>query len=202
MSIGEGTRESLLECGRSSWGLHSLVGQCFMAPRLTRSPSAGGPCTAGGGRAQLRSLACREVDFRQLVRRNYQRRPPALRIAGQRSLREKAQLKRLRRICSSNEKCAVGPRWRHDDCQQMSVVKKGPQKNATNPIQFGVEAVDLMEEMLFQRAASGVRPVLYLSSYTDLECSMLMLLDDTGEARWSAEQAPAAKQPGYHIITN
>ena len=84
----------------------------------------------------------------------------------------------------------------------MSVVKKGPQKNATNPIQFGVEAVDLMEEMLFQRAASGVRPVLYLSSYTDLECSMLMLLDDTGEARWSAEQAPAAKQPGYHIITN
>jgi len=59
-----------------------------------------------------------------------------------------------------------------------------------------------MEEMLFQRAASGIRPVLYLSSYTDLECSLLMLLDDTGEARWSAGQTPAARQAGYHIITN
>jgi hypothetical protein len=81
-------------------------------------------------------------------------------------------------------------------------VKKGTLKRAVNPIQFGIDAVDLMEEMLFQRAASGIRPVLYLSSYTDLECSMLMLLDDTGEARWAAEQTPAARQPGYHIITN
>lgn len=81
-------------------------------------------------------------------------------------------------------------------------MKIGKQKDTTTPIQFGAEAVDLMEEMLFQRAASGVRPVLYLSSYTDLECSMLMLLDDTGEARWSAEQAPVTRQPGYHIITN
>lgn len=70
------------------------------------------------------------------------------------------------------------------------------------PIEFGEESVDLLEEMLFQRAASGIRPVLYLSSYTDLECCVLMLLDDTGEARWSAEQVPAARQPGYHIITN
>ena len=59
-----------------------------------------------------------------------------------------------------------------------------------------------MEEMLFQRAATGIRPVLYLSSYTDLECSMLMLLDDTGEARWSAEQTPAARQAGYYLVTN
>jgi hypothetical protein len=59
-----------------------------------------------------------------------------------------------------------------------------------------------MEEMLFERAASGIRPMLYVSSYTDLECNMLMLLDDTGEARWSAEQAPTSKQAGYHIITN
>jgi hypothetical protein len=81
-------------------------------------------------------------------------------------------------------------------------VKKGTHKNTTIPIRFGVESVDLLEEMLFQRAASGIRPVLYLSSYTDLECSMLMLLDETGEARWSAEQTPAARQTGYHIITN
>ena len=70
------------------------------------------------------------------------------------------------------------------------------------PSDLGGETVDLLEEMLFQRAASGIRPVLYLSSYTDLECSVLMLLDDTGEARWSTEQTPAARQVGYHIITN
>lgn len=62
--------------------------------------------------------------------------------------------------------------------------------------------VDLMEEMLFQRAASGIRPMLYVSSYTDLECSMLMLLDDTGEVQWSGTQQPAAKQIGYHMVTN
>ncbi len=72
----------------------------------------------------------------------------------------------------------------------------------TNAIQFGADTVDLMEEMLFQRAACGIRPVLYLSSYTDLECSIVMLLDNTGEARWSAEQTPATRQAGYHVITN
>lgn len=81
-------------------------------------------------------------------------------------------------------------------------MNKGTHNNATIPIRFGVESVELLEEMLFQRAANGIRPVLYLSSYTDLECSMLMLLDETGEARWSAEQTPAARQAGYHIITN
>ncbi len=70
------------------------------------------------------------------------------------------------------------------------------------PLEFGDETVDLMEDMLFQRAASGIRPVLYLSSYTDLECSMLMLLDNTGEAVWSAEQTPATTHAGYHVITN
>lgn len=81
-------------------------------------------------------------------------------------------------------------------------MRKATKTAAGNPIRFSPDTVDLMEEMLFQRAASGIRPVLYLSSYTDLECSMLMLLDDTGEARWSAEQTPAARQTGYHIITN
>ena len=70
------------------------------------------------------------------------------------------------------------------------------------PLEFGADTVDLMEEMLFQRAASGIRPVLYLSSYTDLECSIIILLDNTGEARWSAEQTPATRQAGYHVITN
>jgi len=76
------------------------------------------------------------------------------------------------------------------------------QKTSVFQQPFGTEMIDLMEEMLFQRAASGIRPVLYLSCYTDLECSMLMLLDDSGEARYSAEQLPIERQPGYHTITN
>lgn len=80
---------------------------------------------------------------------------------------------------------------------------KNPATNiaATQP-QIGVDMVDIMEEMLFQRAASGIRPVLYVSSYTDLECSMLMLLDDMGEVQWSGTQQPVAKQVGYHMVTN
>lgn len=66
----------------------------------------------------------------------------------------------------------------------------------------GVDMLDLMEEMLFQRAASGLRPVLYVSSYTDLECSMLMLLDDMGEVKWSGTNQPTAKQVGYFMVTN
>ena len=62
--------------------------------------------------------------------------------------------------------------------------------------------LDLMEEMLFQRAASGIRPVLYVSSYTDLECSMLMLLDEMGEVQWSGTNQPIAKQAGYFMVTN
>jgi hypothetical protein len=68
--------------------------------------------------------------------------------------------------------------------------------------QIGVDIVDLMEEMLFQRAANGLRPVLYVSSYTDLECSMIMLLDDMGEVQWSGPPLPASKQVGYHMVTN
>ena len=82
-----------------------------------------------------------------------------------------------------------------------NVKKAGPETNSSK-LQFGVDMIDLMEEMLFERAASGIRPMLYLSSYTDFECSMLMLLDDSGEARWSAEQTPTARHAGYHIITN
>lgn len=70
------------------------------------------------------------------------------------------------------------------------------------PNRTEVDYVDLYEELLFQRAASGIRPVLYLSSYTDLECSMLMLLDDMGEVHWSGTQQPVTRQVGYHMITN
>jgi len=80
-------------------------------------------------------------------------------------------------------------------------------KNIANDItgtatRHGVDMVDLMEEMLFQRAASGIRPVLYVSSDTDLECSMLMLLDDMDEVHWSVTQQKPAKHVGYHMVTN
>ncbi len=81
-------------------------------------------------------------------------------------------------------------------------VRKMNQRKPAQPIQFGTDTVDLMEEMLFQRAASGIRPVLYLSSYTDLECSLLMLLDGSGEARWSSEHVKCAKQLGHHSVMN
>ena len=67
---------------------------------------------------------------------------------------------------------------------------------------IGVDMVDLLEEMLFQRASTGIRPVLYVSSYTDLECNMLMLLDDMGDVQWSGTEQQVQKQVGYHIVTN
>ena len=69
-------------------------------------------------------------------------------------------------------------------------------------VRTDVDIVDLFEQMLFQRAAQGIRPVLYVSSYTDLECSMLMLLDETSEERTSGTQQPVAKGVGYHVVTN
>ena len=65
-----------------------------------------------------------------------------------------------------------------------------------------VDMVELFEQMLFQRAAQGIRPVLYVSSYTDLECSMLMLLDEMSEGHTSGSQQSLAKKVGYHVNTN
>ena len=41
--------------------------------------------------------------------------------------------------------------------------------------------LDLYEAMLRTRAVKGIRPVLYVSSQTDLECSVLMLLNEAPE---------------------
>lgn len=41
------------------------------------------------------------------------------------------------------------------------------------------DLVDVFEEMLYERAVRGFRPVLYVSSFTDLECNMVMLLDES-----------------------
>lgn len=45
------------------------------------------------------------------------------------------------------------------------------------------EIVDLYEEMLHKRAMKGIRPVLYVSSPKDLECSVQLLLDEAPETR-------------------
>lgn len=58
--------------------------------------------------------------------------------------------------------------------------------------------VDLCEEMLYERAAKGIRPVLYVSSRKDLECCVLMLLDEAPEAKLAGRQPPAAIGFGQH----
>lgn len=53
--------------------------------------------------------------------------------------------------------------------------------------------VDLYEEMLHRRGAKGIRPVLYISSYKDLECSVQMLLDETPEKQLPGQPRLAAR---------
>jgi hypothetical protein len=45
------------------------------------------------------------------------------------------------------------------------------------------DIVDLYEEMLHRRATKGIRPVLYVSSTKDLECSVQLLLDEAPETK-------------------
>ena len=65
-----------------------------------------------------------------------------------------------------------------------------------------VDIVDVYEQMLYQRAAKGIRPTLYVSSFMDLECSMLMLLDEEDQQCASGRQRPVPQGVGYHVITN
>lgn len=64
------------------------------------------------------------------------------------------------------------------------------------------DMIDLYEQMLYQRAIKGIRPVLYVSSFTDLECSMLMLLDEGPETHLAGQQRPETKGVGYHVMKN
>ncbi|HLG14629.1 MAG TPA: hypothetical protein VJH03_09045 [Blastocatellia bacterium] len=65
-----------------------------------------------------------------------------------------------------------------------------------------VDLVGICEEMLLQRAIKGIRPVLYLSSNTDLECSMLMLLDEGTEDGLDGLERNTRRRPGYYVMTN
>jgi hypothetical protein len=65
-----------------------------------------------------------------------------------------------------------------------------------------VDMIDLYEQMLFERASKGIRPVLYLSSSKDLECSMIMLLNEDAEDCLMETEQPTSKRYGYQVITN
>jgi hypothetical protein len=54
------------------------------------------------------------------------------------------------------------------------------------------DMVDLYEEMLYTRAAKRIRPVLYVSSPKDLECSVLMLLGEAPEKKLAGRRQPSA----------
>ncbi|PYP89362.1 MAG: hypothetical protein DMF61_03900 [Blastocatellia bacterium AA13] len=54
------------------------------------------------------------------------------------------------------------------------------------------DVVDLYEAMLYERAAKGIRPILYISSSKDFEWSELILLDKPAHVvSWGEQQPPA-----------
>ena len=65
-----------------------------------------------------------------------------------------------------------------------------------------VDIVEIFEQMLAQRASKGIRPVLYVSSYTDLECSLVMLLDESNDQALAEMQHPSQRGVGYHVVMN
>ena len=64
------------------------------------------------------------------------------------------------------------------------------------------DLIELYEQMLYQRAANGIRPVLYVSSSKDLECNMLMLLDEPIDGIGFAYDQRATRRSGYDVVMN
>ena len=62
------------------------------------------------------------------------------------------------------------------------------------------DMIDLYEQMLSEREEKGIRPVLYISSYTDLECCKLLLLGEAEAARFVEPNPTPSKRPGCHFI--
>jgi hypothetical protein len=63
------------------------------------------------------------------------------------------------------------------------------------------DMVDLYEEMLWVKAASRIRPLLYVSSSRDLECNVLMLLNAAPELRLAGRRQMIACGPRQQIRT-
>ena len=58
---------------------------------------------------------------------------------------------------------------------------------------YRFDIVDLYEEMLGRRAELGFRPVIYVSSDIDLECSLIGLYEHDGDDANGGEAIPAAR---------
>jgi len=65
-----------------------------------------------------------------------------------------------------------------------------------------VDIIDIFEEMLSQRAMKGHRPFLFVSSFKDLECNLVMLLDEASDL--ASSDLPKTDSPwaGYHVMMN
>lgn len=62
--------------------------------------------------------------------------------------------------------------------------------------------LEVVEQMLYRRAANGIRPVLYMSSLTDFECSTVMLLEEVSEG-WSAGRPrPVSDGIRFLVVSN
>lgn len=62
------------------------------------------------------------------------------------------------------------------------------------------DVVALYEEMLFERALKGIRPVLYVSSPKDFECSVLLLLGEPREGQLVEQHPTAAGGFGQKLL--
>jgi hypothetical protein len=69
----------------------------------------------------------------------------------------------------------------------------------TNP---EVDIIDIFEEMLSQRAMKGHRPFLFVSSFKDLECNLVMLLDAGSDLANSDLPRSDSQWAGYHVMMN
>jgi hypothetical protein len=61
------------------------------------------------------------------------------------------------------------------------------------------DMLDLYEEMLYARTAKGIRPLLYVSSHKDLECSVLILLNEAPELKLAGRPRFAASGFRQHV---
>jgi hypothetical protein len=61
------------------------------------------------------------------------------------------------------------------------------------------DVVGLYEQMLYERAVRGIRPLLYISSTKDLECSVIMLLNKAPGIDLAGCHQAAAPEFGQHV---
>lgn len=62
--------------------------------------------------------------------------------------------------------------------------------------------LEVVEQMLYTRASNGIRPVLYMSSLTDFECSTLMLLEETQESGSAGRPRPVVEGVRFLVVKN